>query len=158
MKDKTKIKGFLTDRARELCAFTIFIVALLLAVSMFTYSGLDSASQTNAVGRCGAFVSYALYQFFGFGFYFLIAFCLLLSIVVFRAKEWLTIKQLIFRGVVFLVGVCAASGLFTMLRKDPIRGLDISSGGGFVGDGICGVMKMAFGDIGTTIILTANTH
>ena len=153
---KEKIGNFVSDRARELCAFSLFVIAILLTVSIGTYHGANASSGGgNAVGYVGAHVSFAFYHAFGYGFYLLIICCVGLAVVVFRAKEWLPGKILLMRFFMFAVSVCTASALLHMLYPEPVKLLQIPSGGGLVGKGICSILTPPLGVVGTSIILTA---
>ena len=153
---KEKIGNFVSDRVRELCAFSLFVIAILLTVSIGTYHGANaSAGGGNAVGYVGAHVSFAFYHAFGYGFYLLILCCVGLAVIVFRAKEWLPGKVLLLRSIMFVVSVCTASSLLHMLHPDPVKILQIPSGGGLVGKGICSILTPPLGVVGTSIVLTA---
>lgn len=153
---KEKIGNFVSDRVRELCAFSLFVIAILLTVSIGTYHGATASSDGgNAVGYVGAHVSFAFYHAFGYGFYLLILCCVALAVIVFRAKEWLPGKILLMRSFMFVVSVCTASSLLHMLHPDPVKVLQIPSGGGLVGKGICSILTPPLGVVGTSIVLTA---
>ena len=152
---KEKIGNFVSDRVRELCAFSLFVIAILLTVSIGTYHGSDASMENNAVGYVGATVSFAFYHAFGYGFYVLIISCVLLAIKVFRTKEWLPTKVLFLRFAMFVIFICSVSGLLHMLKPDPVKSLQIPSGGGLVGKAICSLLTAPLGVVGTSIVLTA---
>ena len=152
---KEKLENFVSDRTREFCAFSLFVIAILLTVSLGTYHGLETNAESNAVGLIGAWVSFFFYQAFGYGFYFLILACVALAIVVFRSKEWLPIKIIVLRAVMFVVSLVSASVLLYMIRPESVKKLDIPSGGGLIGKAIGGFFTTFFGEAGTSIIFTA---
>jgi len=152
---KEKLENFVSDRTREFCAFSLFVIVILLTVSLGTYHGLETSAESNAVGLIGAWVSFIFYQAFGYGFYFLILSCVALAIVVFRSKTWLPMKILILRGTMFLISLCAASVLLYMLHPASVKRLDIPSGGGLVGKAIGALFVTFFGEVGTSIVFTA---
>ena len=152
---KEKLENFVSDRTREFCAFSLFVIAILLTVSLGTYHGLETNAESNAVGLIGAWVSFFFYQAFGYGFYFLILSCVALAIVVFRSKEWLPLKIIVLRAVMFVVSLVSASVLLYMIRPESVKRLDIPSGGGLIGKAIGGFTTTFFGEAGTSIIFTA---
>ena len=154
-KTKEKLENFVSDRTREFCAFSLFVIAILLTVSLGTYHGLETSAESNAVGLIGAWVSFIFYQAFGYGFYFLILSCVALAIVVFRSEMWLPVKILLLRASMFVASLFAASVLLYMLHPSSVKRLDIPSGGGLIGKAIGGFFVTFFGEAGTSIVFTA---
>ena len=152
---KEKLENFVSDRTREFCAFSLFVIAILLTVSLGTYHGLDTNSKTNAVGLVGAFVSKIFYLGFGYGFYFLILSCVALAIVVFRSEQWLPLKIILLRAAMFIASLFFASVLLFMLHPDSVKRLGLPSGGGLIGKAIGAFFVTFFGEAGTSIIFTA---
>ncbi len=160
-KSSTKITSInKPSRWREITAVSIFVIAVLLAVALFSYHNDDwdnfpERSPQNKISIVGAFASHWLFHGLGISVYVLPCLLLILSVITFMRFVFPDFKSLIWRAVTLIALLITIACLCDIIHSYEMTYLNIPSAGGIIGIIINEIsFKNFFGNVGALIILS----
>jgi len=148
------------SRWREITAVSIFVIAVLLAVALFSYHSDDwdsfpEKSPQNKISIVGAFASHWLFHGLGVSVYVLPVLLLILSVITFMRFVFPDFKSLIWRAVTLIALLITIACLCDIIHPSEMVYLNIPSAGGIIGIIINEIsFKNFFGNVGALIILS----
>jgi len=148
------------SRWREITAVSILVIAVLLAVALFSYHKDDwdnfpDKDIQNKISVVGAFASHWLFNGLGVSVYALPGLLLILSVITFMRFVFPDFKSLIWRALTLISLLITIACLCDIIHPFSIEYLNIPSAGGIIGIIINEIsFKNFFGNIGAFIILS----
>lgn len=151
------------SRWREIAAISIMILAVLLAVALFSYHNDDwdnfpARYPQNKISVVGAFVSHWLFHSLGVSVYVLPLLLLILSVITFMRFVFSDFKILLWRALILVLLLVTASCLCDIIHPGSLDYPNIKSAGGIVGFLINeSFFRNLCGNVGAVIILSGLT-
>ena len=148
------------SRWREITAVSIFVIAVLLAVALFSYCSDDwdnfpESFPQNKISIVGAFASHWLFHGLGVSVYVLPVLLLILSVITFMRFVFPDFKSLVWRTATLIALLITIACLCDIIHPSEMVYLNIPSAGGIIGIIINELsFKNFFGYVGALIILS----